>query len=240
MGSPFLALGRVCPLSPQPDPAHTARALARYDAIAHDLHARPSPVLRERLAETHKEVLAASGAASIEQARTMVPPPRPTGARTKPARRASSPRVRIPVSTCRVCGKTFTHGTAHTACRPVACQGCARRVPRSMLRKGQCPACAPRWVPGRSSATGAAAAARRGRTPFEQANRARQNAQRAEAKRLSQTRRTTGCPTCGNHGDHLCGRQWRLADGTIGKRPRGKGSVWTVRGGLPTLGKRSH
>jgi hypothetical protein len=42
---------------------------------------------------------------------------------------------------------------------------------------------------------------------------------------------------CGNHGAHMCGRDWRLANGQTGKRPRG-GSVHTVTGGLPTLGRR--
>ncbi|WP_067520623.1 hypothetical protein [Alloactinosynnema sp. L-07] len=46
------------------------------------------------------------------------------------------------------------------------------------------------------------------------------------------------CPACGNRGAHLCGRQWRQADGTIGTRPKG-GSVRTVGGGLPSLGKRT-
>ena len=44
------------------------------------------------------------------------------------------------------------------------------------------------------------------------------------------------CTWCGNHGAHLCGTDWRLANGQIGKRPRG-GSVHTVGGGLPGLGR---
>jgi hypothetical protein len=44
------------------------------------------------------------------------------------------------------------------------------------------------------------------------------------------------CTRCGNHGAHMCGKDWRLANGQIGKRPRG-GSVHTVIGGLPGLGR---
>jgi hypothetical protein len=43
------------------------------------------------------------------------------------------------------------------------------------------------------------------------------------------------CTRCGNHGAHMCGKDWRLANGQITKRPRG-GSVRTVTGGLPGLG----
>lgn len=43
------------------------------------------------------------------------------------------------------------------------------------------------------------------------------------------------CWRCGNHGDHLCGRQWRLANGRTATRPHG-GSVHTVSGGLPSIG----
>jgi hypothetical protein len=45
------------------------------------------------------------------------------------------------------------------------------------------------------------------------------------------------CTRCGNHGAHLCGTDWRLADGQIVKRPRGRGSVYSVTGGLPGLGR---
>ncbi|MFC0436107.1 hypothetical protein [Kutzneria buriramensis] len=43
------------------------------------------------------------------------------------------------------------------------------------------------------------------------------------------------CTKCGNHGAHMCGKDWRLANGKITKRPRG-GSVRAVTGGLPGLG----
>lgn len=45
------------------------------------------------------------------------------------------------------------------------------------------------------------------------------------------------CTRCGNHGAHLCGTEWRLANGQVVKRPRGRGSVHTVTGGLPSLGR---
>ena len=41
----------------------------------------------------------------------------------------------------------------------------------------------------------------------------------------------------GNHGAHLCGKDWRLANGEVVKRPRSQGSVHTVGGGLPGLGR---
>jgi hypothetical protein len=44
------------------------------------------------------------------------------------------------------------------------------------------------------------------------------------------------CTVCGNHGNHMCGQQLRLANGQIAKR-RKHGSVHAVRGGLPGLGK---
>jgi hypothetical protein len=48
------------------------------------------------------------------------------------------------------------------------------------------------------------------------------------------------CKVCGNHGNHMCGKQWRLANGQFAKRRKRRkhGSVHTVRGGLPGLGKR--
>jgi len=57
---------------------------------------------------------------------------------------------------------------------------------------------------------------------------------------LSSTRvpdKDVRCWVCGNHGDHLCGGQWRLANGRIGRRPRG-GSVRAASAGLPGLGDR--
>lgn len=176
-----------------------------------------------------------------------------------------------PASTCRFCGKPFTQGTVHKSCRPVACQGCGRTVPRSNLRKGRCPACVPPSTPGRPKVAGnTATGSPHQLTPFEQANRARQNAQRRTARRLAQLPRSAWppesshknveCSMCGKNIDHQCGERWRLADGRIApraseanttsvrrnlpgrssRRHRGKGgSVWTVRGGLPGLGKRS-
>ena len=133
--------------------------------------------------------------------------------------------------------------TVHPSCRPVPCRGCHRAFPRTALVNWRCPACSRKPTPRHRKVAGSSAAGRaRKLTPMEQANRARQAAQRHEAERLAKLPRRSGCAVCGNHGDHQCGRQWRLADGQIGKRPRGKGrgSVWTVRGGLPSLGKRSH
>lgn len=49
-----------------------ANALSRYDAIQVDLRIRPSAVLRERLRETEQQLLALTGAASVELARERV------------------------------------------------------------------------------------------------------------------------------------------------------------------------
>lgn len=86
-----------------------------------------------------------------------------------------------------------------------------------------------------------------------QARQALDRAARTRSRRRApgQSPRSSGghwdsgrCPMCGNHGAHQCGTEWRLANGTVGERPRrrakraGKSSsVRTVFGGLPTLGK---
>lgn len=45
------------------------RALARYDAIAHDLKVRPSAVLEDRLAQTQAELLRITGHTSVGASR---------------------------------------------------------------------------------------------------------------------------------------------------------------------------
>ena len=58
-------------------PTHRTRstassALARYDAIDHDLTVRASPVLEQHLADARDELLSATGCASVAAAREVV------------------------------------------------------------------------------------------------------------------------------------------------------------------------
>jgi hypothetical protein len=120
--------------------------------------------------------------------------------------------------------------TMHPACRPVPCRGCRRAFHRTVLVNQRCPTCSQKPV--------TQDARKHKRKSMKKATRARRSTSHHEADRLPPLPRRSECPMCGNRGNHLCGRQWRLANGQIGKRPRG-GSVWTVSGGLPGLGKRS-
>ena len=63
-----------------------ARALATYDAIAHDVHLRASPVLLGRLDAAKADVLAASCGGCIGDARELVDP-RPVDLPAAPAPR---------------------------------------------------------------------------------------------------------------------------------------------------------
>jgi hypothetical protein len=154
---------------------------------------------------------------------------------------------------CLVCGQRLparlaARGfTVHPLCQPVPCRACHRSFPRTALVNQRCAACSEKPTPPQKPARRRLKGARfwpkgqaRQRSLLERANREQQEAQPGEAKQVPKRPRRSVCSVCGNHGDHQCGRQWRLADGRIGKRPRRKGSVWTVRGGLPSLGKRSH
>lgn len=81
------------------------RALARYDAIAHDLTVRHSPVLEQHLAHARDELLSATGCTSVAAARELVarqraaaPPkksqrqgPRSTG-KPQPSTKKAAPR----------------------------------------------------------------------------------------------------------------------------------------------------
>jgi hypothetical protein len=142
---------------------------------------------------------------------------------------------------CMLCGQLLPKAmvekrlTVHPLCQPVPCRGCRRPFLRNTLVKRRCPACFREPVQQRPNNAGGLPTFRT-RTSMEKANRERQAAQRIAARRLSKRTRRTGCKVCGNQGDHLCGRQWRLADGRIVKRPRGS-SIRAVSGGLPTLGK---
>lgn len=73
-----------------------ARLLATYDAMRHDLDVMPSPTLAQRLEECRTVLLTATGVASVDEARLLVPAPRPVLAAESlpepPATPAAAPR----------------------------------------------------------------------------------------------------------------------------------------------------
>lgn len=242
------------------DTMRAASLLSRYDAISHDLRIRPSAVLRDRLQEAEQQLLALTGADSVDQARDSITAANPTRSKTTLAldtSRQRAPHTPARAATegpanCVICGRPLPkhliarHRTIHPSCQPVPCRSCRQPFPPNALTNRRCPACLPKPTPPpprrrrRKVAGGPPHQEQRALSPLERANRERQEAQRAEAKRLSHLPRHTECAVCGKCGAHRCGKQWRLANGRIVRRARGTGSVWTVRGGLPTLGKRSH
>lgn len=212
-----------------------ANALVRYDAILWDLHVRESAVLWDRLRDAERQLLAVTGAESVQQARERV-----GEWKAKPTPTAKKPGV----------------AGGPTSGQPVPCRACRRIFPRTILVNQRCPACSAKPTPSRKPTPPHEPAPRRRkgkgqprqRALPDQINREQQEDQSSEAAPSAPLPARNGCPVCGSHRAHQCGQQWRLADGRIGEQPRrrdkGKGSrggssVWTVRGGLPGLGKRS-
>ena len=69
-----------------------SRALARYDAINHDLTVRFSPVLEQQLTEARDELLSATGCHSVPAARDVVARQRPRSTGEPPASTKKAPR----------------------------------------------------------------------------------------------------------------------------------------------------
>lgn len=113
-------------------PKHRTRstassALARYDAIHHDLTVRASPVLEQHLADARDELLSTTGCTSVPAAREVVarqraappPPPKksprqgPRGAgKPQPSTKKAAPRKqRHPLPYLRGQDEGRSHGT---------------------------------------------------------------------------------------------------------------------------------
>ncbi|CAL9464987.1 hypothetical protein SUDANB95_02701 [Actinosynnema sp. ALI-1.44] len=87
---------------------------------------------------------------------------------------------------CTACGEQLPIKTVrlgyvrHKSCRPVACLACGQEFPKRTLRKLRCRGCRDR------TAARPVKAKLGGHTPFERANVQRQEAERRQAKLLSE------------------------------------------------------